>query len=122
MSGIGDISGLSLLDLFKLEAEAHCTALNDGLLSLERSSGTAPPGQSIEPLMPAAHSVKGAARIVGLDVIVTLAHAMEDRLIAAQKGTAPLTPAHIDQLLKCVDVLNEVRGLAEQDLPAWMSA
>ena len=36
--------------------------------------------------MRAAHSLKGAARIVGLDAAVRVAHAMEDCLVAAQKG------------------------------------
>ena len=32
--------------------------------------------------MRAAHSIKGAAAIVGLDVVVQLAHAMEDAFVA----------------------------------------
>ena len=38
--------------------------------------------------MRAAHSLKGAARIVGLDVGVRVAHAMEDCFVAAQRGAA----------------------------------
>ncbi len=111
--GFGDIS---LLDLFKLEAESHCAALSDGLLALEKS----PADRSIvEPLMRAAHSIKGAARIVGLDVLVTLAHVMEECFLAARDGRETLTSARIDQLLKGVDVLGEVRSLAEADLKAW---
>ena len=36
--------------------------------------------------MRAAHSLKGAARIVGLTVGVRVAHAMEDCFVAAQQG------------------------------------
>ncbi len=111
--GFGDIS---LLDLFKLEAESHCAALSDGLLALEKS----PADRSIvEPLMRAAHSIKGAARIVGLDVLVSLAHVMEECFLAARDGRETLTSGRIDQLLKGVDVLGEVRSLAEGDLKAW---
>lgn len=108
--------GVSLLDLFKLEAESHGAALSDCLLALERSPGDL---SVIEHLMRAAHSIKGAARIIGLDVIVPLAHAMEDCFIAAGEGRQSLSPGRVDQLLKCVDVITEVRSLDEADLPAW---
>jgi two-component system sensor histidine kinase and response regulator WspE len=72
--------------------------------------------------MRAAHSVKGAARIVGLDVVVTLAHAMEECFLAAKSGRDPLTSTRVDQLLKAVDVLAEIRGLAEAQLAPWMQA
>ena len=116
MTGESPFGGVSLLDLFKLEAESHGAALSDGLLALERSPGDL---SVIEPLMRAAHSIKGAARIIGLDVIVPLAHAMEDCFIAAGEGRQSLSPGRVDQLLKCVDVIAEVRSLEEADLPAW---
>ncbi len=50
--------------------------------------------------MRAARSIKGAARIVGLNSAVTLAHAMEDVLSAAQHGKMPLTADAVDSLLK----------------------
>ena len=49
--------------------------------------------------MRAAHSLKGAARIVGLDVGVRVAHAMEDCFVAAQEGRLTLRQAQIDLLL-----------------------
>lgn len=116
MSDGAGLSGFSLLDLFRLEAEAHCAALSEGLLALEKS----PTDRAvIEPLMRAAHSIKGAARIVGLDVVVTLAHAMEECFLAAKDGRETLKSGRVDQLLRAVDVLSEVRALAEADLPAW---
>lgn len=91
----------SLLELFALEADAQAEILNAGLLALERAPG-AP--EQLEACMRAAHSLKGAARIVGLDGGVRLAHAMEDCLVAAQGGM-PLTAAHIDALLQGTDLL-----------------
>ncbi|SPA32440.1 Response regulator receiver ATP-binding histidine kinase, cheA family [Cupriavidus taiwanensis] len=91
----------SLLELFALEADAQAEILNAGLLALERSPGAS--GQ-LEACMRAAHSLKGAARIVGLDGGVRLAHAMEDCLVAAQGGM-PLAAAHIDALLQGTDLL-----------------
>ncbi|NEK79171.1 MAG: hypothetical protein G3W71_20405, partial [Xanthomonas perforans] len=48
----------SLLELFKLEAEAQTQVLNSGLLVLERDPRHA---GSLEACMRAAHSLKGAA-------------------------------------------------------------
>jgi two-component system sensor histidine kinase and response regulator WspE len=119
MSNDSGFGGMSLLELFKLEAEAHCAALGDGLLALEKS----PTDRAVvEPLMRAAHSIKGAARIVGLDVIVTLAHVMEECFLAAKDGREPLASSRVDQLLKAVDVLGEVRALSEANLPEWTKA
>jgi len=119
MSDSAGFAGFSLLELFKLEAEAHCAALSEGLLALEKS----PDDRTVvESLMRAAHSIKGAARIVGLDLIVTLAHVMEECFVAVQSGREVLSPGRVDQLLKAVDVLDEVRALAEPDLPGWTQA
>ncbi len=119
MSDSAGFGGMSLLELFKLEAEAHCAALSEGLLAIEKS----PDDRSIvEPLMRAAHSIKGAARIVGLDAIVSLAHAMEECFLAAKDGREVLSPARVDQLLRAVDVLSEIRSLLEPDLPGWLGA
>lgn len=64
--------------------------------------------------MRAAHSLKGAARIVGLDHGVQVAHAMEDLLVAAQEGLLRLLPEHIDALLQGSDLLLRI-GQAQQD-------
>src|SRR5690242_4462830 len=59
-----DLSGFSLLELFRMEAETYTATLSTGLVALE---GAPALPETIEPLMRAAHSLKGAARIVGLD-------------------------------------------------------
>ena len=89
----GDLSGFSMMELFRMEAESHTATLSAGLVALEGASA-AP--QVIEPLMRAAHSLKGAARIVGLDAAVRVAHALEDCLVTAQQGKLVLQPEHID--------------------------
>ena len=116
MSGLGD---LSLFELFKAEAESNCTVLNTGLLAIEEAPEDL---AQVEPLMRAAHSIKGAARIIGLDLIVTLAHAMEDCLVAVQKGKEQLTSGRVDQLLRGTDVLERISQLAEDEVPSWSEA
>ena len=92
----------SMLELFRQEAQAQTQVLNAGLLVLEREP-TAP--AQLEACMRAAHSLKGAARIVGLDAAVAVAHVMEDLLVAAQQGQLRLNAIRIDALLQGSDAL-----------------
>ncbi|MFI8481567.1 hybrid sensor histidine kinase/response regulator [Pseudomonas sp. NPDC078700] len=92
----------SLLELFRMEAEAQTQVLDAGLLVLERDPTHA--GQ-LEACMRAAHSLKGAARIVGLDEGVNVAHVMEDLLVGAQEGLLRLQSDHVDALLQGSDAL-----------------
>mgnify|MGYP000205173721 CR=1 FL=1 len=97
-----ELSNFSMLELFRLEVDNQAAILNEGLLALERGNQSA---QQLEALMRAAHSVKGAARMVGNDDGVLLAHAMEDSFVAAQSGALQLGDRHVDLLLKAVDQL-----------------
>jgi two-component system sensor histidine kinase and response regulator WspE len=94
-----------MLELFRLEAESQTAILSAGVLAieeLERSPAT------IESMMRAAHSLKGAARIIGLDPAVRVAHAMEDCFVAAGKGTFHVRPEHADVLLAGIDFLSTI--------------
>ncbi|RAI71525.1 hybrid sensor histidine kinase/response regulator [Pseudomonas fluorescens] len=95
----------SLLELFSLEAEAQTQVLSAGLLALERDPTQA---DQLESCMRAAHSLKGAARIVGVDAGVSVAHVMEDCLVSAQEGRLLLRPEHIDALLQGTDLLMRI--------------
>ncbi|RVD76561.1 hybrid sensor histidine kinase/response regulator [Pseudomonas koreensis] len=95
----------SLLELFSLEAEAQTQVLSSGLLALERNPTQA---DQLESCMRAAHSLKGAARIVGIDSGVSVAHVMEDCLVSAQEGRLLLRPEHLDALLQGTDLLMRI--------------
>lgn len=114
MSG-EDLSQFSMLDLFRAELESQSQALTAGLLALERDPVAA---DQLEACMRAAHSLKGAARIIDLEPGVRVAHAMEECLVAAQHGRIRLRREHIDTLLKGVDLL----ALAASDPPAGGAA
>jgi two-component system sensor histidine kinase and response regulator WspE len=102
MSTDDDLSRRSLLDLFREEAQTQTRVLSDGLLALEHTPTDA---AQLEACMRAAHSLKGAARIVGLQDGVDIAHVMEECFVAAQTGGLLLSAAHIDELLRGVDLL-----------------
>lgn len=109
----------SLLELFSLEAEAQTQVLSSGLLALERNPTQA---DQLESCMRAAHSLKGAARIVGIDSGVSVAHVMEDCLVSAQEGRLLLRPEHIDALLQGTDLLMRIATPASAPQPSDIEA
>jgi two-component system, chemotaxis family, sensor histidine kinase and response regulator WspE len=114
-----DLSQLSLLELFRMDAEGQIQALTAGLLALERNPAAA---DQLEACMRAAHSLKGAARVVGLEVGVRIAHVMESAFVAAQRGELSLRQAQIDVLLRGVDLLNRIAGTPEAEIGQWAGA
>ncbi len=112
-----DLSNFSMLDLFRTEVENQVAILNEGLLSLEKDPSAI---KVLETLMRAAHSLKGAARIVQIDPAVKVAHALEDCFVAAQKGSIVLKPEKMDVVLEGIDFLKGIGGLQEQELPSWI--
>lgn len=112
------LAEMSLFDLFRSEVQSNAQVLNDGLLALDRDLQDL---QVIEPLMRAAHSIKGAASIVNLQPVVKLAHAMEDCLVAAQAGQRRLSSASIDQLLAGVDLMSRAAAFDEAQCGPWLA-
>lgn len=112
-----DFSSFSMMELFRSEAQTQLAALNDGLLALENEPDEA--DAHAEALMRAAHSLKGAARIVNLDLAVRIAHAMEDDFVALQEARIKLSPKAVDTLLQAVDFLGKLSQVQESDLAAW---
>ncbi|UMR28444.1 hybrid sensor histidine kinase/response regulator [Massilia sp. MB5] len=119
MSQPEDLSQFSMQDLFRMEAHSQTQILTDGLLALERRPADA---GALEAMMRAAHSIKGAAAIVGLDMVVQLAHGMEDAFVAAQHGKLQLTPNRVDVLLAGVDLILQCSQLDGEGVPAWLAA
>lgn len=98
-----------LLALFATEMDDKAATMERLLLRLEQHPDQL---ELIAPLMRAAHSIKGAARAVRNDAAVALAHALEDRLSAAQKRAAPVNATLLDAALASVDAL---RALGKDD-------
>ena len=111
-----DFSNFSMFELFRIEADNQAKILTSGLLVLERDDSAT--GQT-EALMRAAHSLKGAARIVDLHAAVKVAHIMEDCFVAAQKGKIVLGQKQIDLLLNGVDLLVKIAQTPEADVARW---
>lgn len=109
----------SMFELFREEVRIHAATLSQGLLDTE---GDPRNPSRIEPLMRAAHSIKGASRIIGIELAVRLAHVMEDALVAAQHGKIHLASSDVDFLLQGSDVLAGLAELTPDTVAKWESA
>jgi len=107
-----DLSQMSMLDLFRFEAESQIAQLNTSLLALEQQPTAA---EHLEACMRAGHSLKGAARIVGLETAVKVAHVLEDCFVLAQQGKLLLEKKHIDVLLRGADLLGRIASPPDGD-------
>jgi two-component system sensor histidine kinase and response regulator WspE len=114
---MSDTPDFSMLDLYQQEVETHGSALNDGLLALESSPHDT---ALINDLMRAAHSLKGAARILGLQVVSTVAHALEDIFVKVGEGKLEFPDGFFDLLLQTVDFLVDSGGPDAAAMPAWL--
>jgi two-component system sensor histidine kinase and response regulator WspE len=97
-----------------MEADSQLAVLTQGLLSLERGDKA-----GLEAMMRAAHSLKGAGRIVGINAAVSVSHVMEDVFVAAQRDQVVLSGTHVDILLQGVDMLTRIAQSNDADLAAW---
>ncbi len=94
-----------MLELFGAEVEMHLPVLSEGLLAMEKGRAGK---QEVESMMRAAHSIKGAARIVGNDRAVRVSHVMEDCFTSAKEGRISLGGDAVDILLQGVDALQRI--------------
>jgi two-component system sensor histidine kinase and response regulator WspE len=111
-----DLGRFSMADLFRLEVEHQGQVLTSGLLTLERDHMDR---NALEECMRVAHSLKGAARVLGLTAGVNVAHAMEDCFVAAQQGRVVLGQTAIDIALKGVDLLTSIATTPEDQFGEW---
>lgn len=109
----------TMYELFCVELESQCKVLNQGLLEIEQKLND-PSSHHWEVVMRAAHSIKGAARIVNLTFIVHLAHALEDCLVSLQKGSRSLSVDLMNFLLKQVDFLTLLSKVPLNELNQWL--
>jgi two-component system chemotaxis sensor kinase CheA len=93
------------IDIFLREAEEHLSSLQKGLLTLEKEPDNA---GLIHELLRNAHTLKGSARMVGLEGISAIAHRMEDSLQALEEGSETVEGDVIDLLLQGTDAISRM--------------
>jgi two-component system chemotaxis sensor kinase CheA len=104
-AGAAKIEDEELCALFKAESEEHLQTLDDGLLRLEANPTDS---DTLEEVFRSAHSLKGAARMLGVSGVETVAHRFEDELGAARRGQAVLGPEMVDRLYRGLDAIRKL--------------
>lgn len=116
---LGDADNATLLDLFHDEARNLSRALVAGLEALERAPGDS---SALDECRLAAHSLKGASRIVGLTMAVSVARALENCFSQAQRAGTGLSSQTIGLLLRGAELLGEITGAPVAEAGQWGSA
>lgn len=112
-----------LLATFKAEAAEHVRALSACLIEIERASQAQSRQRLIETIFRETHSLKGAARAVGMGHIEALCRSGEEVFAALKKGRIELSPALLDHLHTTVGVLERyLLALESGPAPADLAA
>jgi two-component system, chemotaxis family, sensor kinase CheA len=91
--------------LFVEEAKGHLERIASGLLTLEAAPGDQ---AAIAGILREAHTMKGAAGMVGMMRVSRLSHRLEDLLVELRAGTRRSTPELTDSMLLVVDGLGRL--------------
>ena len=89
------------LDLFVEEAETRLRRLSENVLLLESATSS----EIVGAILRDAHSLKGAASVVGLSSVSAVAHRLEDVMEPFRSGAAAPPADVIDRLLEAIDGL-----------------
>jgi len=111
-----DLSDFSMIELFRIEVEKQTSLLNNGLLEMEQGNKSI---TLFKELMRAAHSIKGAARMVNVLAIVRIAHAIEDCFIALKNNVDKLLNSDVDILLRSIDLVQSIAKNDESSMLSW---
>src|SRR4051794_15764365 len=103
-----------LLATFRAEVEERVASLSAGLLQLESHPS---PRQVIGGLFRDAHTVKGSARMLGLDGVLQVAHRCEDLLGELRDGRLTVRRDLIDVLLAACDGITSAMPGVEDPVP-----
>ncbi len=93
------------LSIFFKEAVEHLESLQKGLLTLEKAPDDT---ALLRDLMRNAHTLKGSAKLVGLEEISAIGHRMEDLFEEIDKGQKTVDNQVTDLLLKGTDAITRL--------------
>ncbi|MBI3919053.1 MAG: hybrid sensor histidine kinase/response regulator [Betaproteobacteria bacterium] len=97
-----------LLATFRVEADEHLKVMSSGIVELERAPTAQEQIKLIETVFREAHSLKGAARAVGLAEIESICQAAESVFSALKRNELAFSPGLFDMLHDAVDALDKL--------------
>jgi chemotaxis protein histidine kinase CheA len=104
-----------LIATFRAEVEERVASLTAGLLQLETHPS---PQKVVAGMFRDAHTVKGSARMMGLDGVLQLAHRCEDLLGAVRDQRLSVNREIIDLLLAACDGIGSALPGVDRLVPA----
>ncbi len=103
-----------LISSFRADLADHVQTMTDGLLALEQNQIAGEERQAtLADIFRAAHSLKGAARAVGVTAVEQLSHSLEGVLSGLQKDTIQQTPELFGACYQAIDALQAVQAAYE---------
>jgi len=95
----------AFLDVFLAEARERIARMNQGLLALEAKPEDR---EAFRGVLREAHSLKAAAKMMGFPAMGTLAHRLENLLVALEEKERSLTRDLADLIFEVVDALRRM--------------
>ncbi|RPI34926.1 MAG: hybrid sensor histidine kinase/response regulator [Chloroflexota bacterium] len=103
-----------LLNSFRAELTEHVQTMTDGLLAIEQHQVSGDECKTtLETIFRAAHSLKGAARAMGVTTIEQLAHALEEALDGLRRETVEPVPSLFTACYHALDAVQQTQAVYE---------
>lgn len=115
----GSFKTIDIINIFNQELKLGINLLTDCVLKIEQ--GTARLNDYKE-MMRCAHSLRGSAKIAGLNNVVPLAHSLENIFTKVQEGEHYFKSNDIDVLMQLIDMLLSLSSVETGNLTSQESA
>lgn len=103
-----------IISTFRAEVTEHIQIITEGLLTLEKNQQSPEDRQILlQSVFRAAHSLKGAARAVGVTAVEQLGHGLENVLSDLQKGQIPPSADLFSTCYHALDAIQAVESAYE---------
>ena len=115
MEGMDQELRARLLETFLIEAGEHVASISHALSALEQNQS--PAGQ-LEIIFRCAHSLKGGARIVNLQLIEYLCQSLESLLSRLRQGDIAISQSLLNLLHEAVDIIDAILASGSPEMPS----
>ncbi len=104
-----------IISSFRAELAEHLQTMNNGLLAIEQDTvKDEERAETLRTIFRAAHSLKGAARAVGITIVEQMAHSLESVLDALQKDTLQPSQEMFNACYQTLDAIQLVQEAYER--------
>jgi two-component system, chemotaxis family, sensor kinase CheA len=104
-----------LLTIFRAETDEHIQSMLSGVDELERVQGTEKQIEAAEPVHRAAHSLKGAARTIGLADVEPICQSLETFFSVMKRQKVTFPPDFANKLKRTIQNLQALLGTLNEE-------